>query len=66
MDFGDLSLLALCLLANLKKTCEVKGVCRVEATSITTYLRSNGCDTKMEIMRLKKYLQKKGSWSRLN
>jgi hypothetical protein len=29
-------------------------------------LRSNGCDTKMEIMRLKKDLQKKGSQSVLN
>jgi hypothetical protein len=30
---------ALGLLANLKKTCEVKGACQVEATSITTVVK---------------------------
>ncbi len=57
---------ALGLLANLKWTREVKGACRVEATSISTVFKEKGCDTKMEIMRLKSGLQKKGSRSMLN
>jgi hypothetical protein len=53
------SISALGLLANLKETREVKGVGRVEATSITTVIKEFVCDTKMEIMRLKKDLQMK-------